>query len=95
MTEFNGEMFDPTDISLDLILDSHLERLSDEDKHGMLMEFFSTIRDYVTIEGTSDEAALSQCVYASHLFIRIFEELYTKAEAVVEQQEHLRNCFNK
>jgi len=89
-------MINPNDPNaLDLILDAHIERLSDEDKHGMLLEFFGEIRDYVTEEGTSDELALSQAVYASHLFIRIFEELYAKAESVVIQQEHLQNCFDK
>ena len=81
--------------ALDIVLDAHVEQLSDEDKHGMLLEFFREIRDYVTEEGTPDEVALGQAVYASHLFIKIFEDLYNKAEAVVLQQEHLQNCFDK
>ena len=89
-------MMDPTDYEvLDAIIEHHMETLSDEDKHGMLMEFFGNIRDYVTEEGTDDAHALSQAVYASHLFIKIFEELYAKAEQVVITQEHLQNCFDK
>ena len=88
-------MIDPTDVNLDAILEAHVDQLSDEDKHGMLLEFFAEVRDYVTEEGTPDEVALGQVVYASHLFLKIFEDLYDKAEAVVIQQEHLQNCFNK
>ena len=89
-------MIDPKDsTALEVVLEAHLAKLSDEDKHGMLLEFFGEIRDYVTTEGTPDEVALSQAVYASHLFIKICEDLYIKAEAVVLQQEHLKNCFDK
>ena len=89
-------MIDPNDKAvLDAVIEHHMQALSDEDKHGMLMEFFDCIRDYVTEEGTPDEMALSQAVYASHLFIRIFDDLYEKAEQIVLTQEHLQNCFDK
>ena len=80
---------------LNAILDLHLEDLDTEERLEMMLEFYYHVRTYIAEPDDDDIAALRKVVYASHLFLRIFDARYTEAESHLAAVDSLKRCFDK